>query len=178
MALTTTALIMWWTFPVFVFYKFTRGRSFDFDFDELDAEGKKYSNKQGIVYHYFGDSRYQTWMQAIKVHWKDFWLGLLGVIPWLILNVVYWPAKGILLLLAPVLFSWSLITPWKEKEMEGAFLWFSGAVDAGIDPGYPDNLYTNRFLIPKAEEIRQKEIDEFLEEKAEKAEKEAEKANK
>merc|ERR1719498_1181449 len=24
MALTTTALIMWWSFPVFVFYKFTR----------------------------------------------------------------------------------------------------------------------------------------------------------
>lgn len=178
MALTTTAIVMWWTFPVFVFYKFTRGRSFDFDFDELDEEGKKYSNKQGIVYHYFGDSRYQTWMQAIKVHWKDFWLGLLGVIPWLILNVIYWPVKGLLLLLAPVIFSWSLITPWKEKEHEDMYLWFSGAVDAGIDPGYPDNLYTNRFMIPKAEEIRQIEIDEYLEEKAEKDAKDAEKANK
>jgi len=52
-------------------------------------------------------------------------------------------------------------------------LWFSGAVEAGVDPGFPDNVYSNRFLIPKAEEIRQKEIDEVLEEMAEKAEKDA-----
>jgi len=43
MALTTTAIIMWWTYIPFVFYKIFRGRSFDFDFDELDDEGKKYS---------------------------------------------------------------------------------------------------------------------------------------
>lgn len=102
MALTTTALLMWWSWPVFVFYKVTRGRSFDFDFDELDAEGKKYSNKQGIVYHYFGDSRYQTLGQAYKVHWKDFLLGLFGFIPWLILNVIYWPALGINILTLPL----------------------------------------------------------------------------
>jgi hypothetical protein len=113
MALTTTAMLMWWSFPVFCFYKFFRGRSFDFDFDELDEEGKKYSNKQAVVYHYWGDSRYQTWFAAYKTHWKDFFLGLLGVIPWVILNVVYWPAIGIYALLyIPVYLPWRAITPW------------------------------------------------------------------
>lgn len=106
MALTTTAMLMWWSFPVFVGYKFFRGRSFDFDFDEIEEEGKKYSNKQGLVYHYWGDSRYQTWFGAYKVHVKDFWLGILGVIPWIILNIVYWPAKGLMILLLPVTLSW------------------------------------------------------------------------
>ena len=45
MAITTTAMLMWWTYPVFLFYKFFRGRSFDVDFEELDEEGKKYSQK-------------------------------------------------------------------------------------------------------------------------------------
>lgn len=175
MALTTTAILMWWSWPVFVFYKFTRGRSFDFDFDELDEEGKKYSNKQGIVYHYFGDSRYQTWMQAYKVHWKDFLLGLFGCIPWLILNVLYWPAFGISILIFPLTVSWRLLTPWKEQEWESGLMWYSQAVEAGIDPGFPDNLYSNRFLIPKAEEIRQNDVDETLEKMAEKAAKDADK---
>jgi hypothetical protein len=117
-------------------------------------------------------------MGAIKVHWKDFWLGLLGVIPWVVLNIVYWLYKIIVIVTFPIVAPLQLLTPWKEKDHEDAYLWYSGAVDAGIDPGYPDNVYTNRFMIPKAEEIRQKEIDEWLEEKAEKAEKDAEKANK
>jgi hypothetical protein len=58
MAKVTTSLVMWWTYPVFLFYKFFRGRTFDFDFDELEEEGKKLSIKQGVVYHYWGDSRY------------------------------------------------------------------------------------------------------------------------
>jgi len=178
MALTTTALAMYWSWPVFVVYKFFRGRSFDFDFDEIEEEGKKYSNKQGLVYHYWGDSRYQTWVAAYIVHCKDAALALVGVIPWIILNVIYWPAMGINLLLFPVFAAVRLITPWKEQEYENAYLWFSGAVEAGIDPGFPDNVYTNKFLIPKAEEIRQKEYDEALEKMAEKAEKEAEKAAK
>jgi len=61
------------------------------------------------------------------------------------------------------------MTPWEEPEWETFLLWFSGAVEAGVDPGFPDNLYSNRFLIPKAEEIRQKEVDEALEKLAEKA---------
>lgn len=60
MATVLTAMIMWWSYPVFIFYKFFRGRSFDFDFDEIMDEGKKLSQKQGLVYHYWGESRYQT----------------------------------------------------------------------------------------------------------------------
>jgi hypothetical protein len=114
MALTTTAILMWWTFPVFVFYKFTRGRSFDFDFDELDEEGKKYSNKQAVVYHYWKDDRYQTWFGAYKTHWKDAMLAAVGFIPWLILNVIYFPYRGIMILSAPIRFTWRALTPWDE----------------------------------------------------------------
>jgi len=125
MALTTTAMIMWWSYPVFIVYKFFRGRSFDFDFDEIEEEGKKLSNKQGVVYHYWGDSRYQGWFASYKTHVKDFWLGLLGFLPWVIINVVYWPSLGINILILPLTISWKLLTPWKEKDNEDIFLWFS-----------------------------------------------------
>jgi len=60
MATVLTSMIMWWTYPMFVVYSFVRGSSFDYDFDELTEDGYRFSMKQGLVYHYFGDSRYQT----------------------------------------------------------------------------------------------------------------------
>lgn len=155
---------MWWTYPVFLFYKFFRGRSFDFDFDELDAEGKKYSNKQGIVYHYFGDAYNQTLFDSVIVHWKDFWLGLLGFPGLIVVSIIYWSEIAYNIVLFPVYAFWYALTPWKEKQGEGFLIWFSGAVEAGVDPGFPDNLYTNGLLLPGAEAMRQEYIDEVLEE--------------
>ena len=91
---------------MFLFYKFFRGRSFDFDFDELDAEGKKYSNKQGIVYHYFGDAYNQTLFDSLIVHWKDFWLGLLGFPGLIVVSIIYWSEIAYNIVLFPVYAFW------------------------------------------------------------------------
>lgn len=114
LALVTTAMLMWWTYPVFVVYKIFRGKSFDFDFDELAEEGKKLSNKQGVVYHYWKDDRYQTMFASYKTHVIDFWVGVLGFVPWLIINVIYWPYLLIMGLTAPMRFAWRALTPWDE----------------------------------------------------------------
>jgi hypothetical protein len=171
MALTTTAILMWWTFIPFAIYKVFRGRSFDFDFDELDEEGKKYSNKQGLVYHYWGDSRYQGWMAAIKTNIRDLFVGGLGFIPWLILNVLYWPSWAISILILPLTLTWNLFTPWNEKQMESPLLWFSKAVEGGYSEDFPDYVYTNRFMLPDATAFREAEIAEIMEDIAKKEEK-------
>jgi hypothetical protein len=171
MALTTTAMLMWWSYIPFIFYKFFRGRSFDFDFDELDEEGKKYSNKQGLVYHYWGDSRYQTFMGSLKTNMVDLVVGCLGFIPWLILNVVYWPTYGISILILPLTISWKLLTPWNEKQMESPLLWYSKAVKNGYAEEFPDYLYTNRFMLPDAKDFLDAEVEEILEDIAKKEEK-------
>lgn len=64
-------------------------------------------------------------------------------------NVVYWPVYGIYILIIPLTFTWSVATPWKEKDLETPLLWFSGAVEAGIHGPMPESLYTNRFQIPE-----------------------------
>jgi len=66
----------------------------------------------------------------------------------LIGNVIYWPVYGIAILVSPLTFSWKLLTPWKEKDMEDMLLWWSGAVEAGVQGPMPESLYTNRFQIP------------------------------
>jgi hypothetical protein len=53
-------------------------------------------------------------MGAFKTFIKDGIVGGLGFIPWLILNIVYWPALGINILILPLTVSWKLLTPWKE----------------------------------------------------------------
>lgn len=150
MALTSTALIMWWSYPAFLVYKFFRGRSFEYDFDEIQDEGKKLSIKQGTVYHYWGDSRYQTYMGSYQTHVRDFWLALIGSIPWLLLNVIYLVYIILKVVLLPVTLIWKRVTPWNEKTFESPLLWWSGAVEAGLQPEFPDNIYTNRFMIPVA----------------------------
>lgn len=170
LALTSTAIIMWWSYPVFLFYKIFRGGSFDFDFDELEAEGKKLSNKQAFVYHYYGDSKTQSFFESYKVHIKDFLLGLFGFFPWIIMSLSYTMMFWYPIILFPIYKAWELFTPWDEQTWESPLLWYSGAVEAGVNPGFPENVYTNDFLLEGAAELRQAEIDEILEKIAKKAE--------
>ena len=85
------------------------------------------------------------------------------------ISIAYWAEKLYSIVFFPVTVAWELFTPWKENQGEGFLIWFSGAVEAGVDPGFPDNLYTNSFLLPGAEEMRQEYIDEVLEVIADKA---------
>ena len=48
--------------------------------------------------------------------------------------------------------------------MEDMFLWWSGAVEAGIHGPMPESLYTNRFQIPEAVPVF--EVEEVEEEEA------------
>lgn len=122
-------MIMWWTYPVFIFYKFFRGRSFDYDFDAEDERGKVYSVKMGIVYHYWKTQRYQTLFQSYKSHVIDFWVGVIGFLPWVLGNIVYWPIffADFVWRWSTLDFWWRTFTPWSEKNFECFALWFSQA---------------------------------------------------
>ena len=81
MATTLTAIIMAVTYPVFVFYKVFRGRSFDYDFDKIDDRGKVFNWKMGLVYHYWEDDRYQTLFASFITWMIDICVGMIGIIP-------------------------------------------------------------------------------------------------
>jgi len=156
MGKTTTAVLMWWSYPVFLIYRFFRKRSFDFDFDEIEEEGKRFSNKQGLVYHYWGDARNQGLIDSYIVHVKDFWTGVIFGIPWLLVSIIYFPVSWISTLLwpfiAPIRFTITTFikafTPWKENDGETFILWWTKAIDLGLTTY--DYEYTNRWLMPEA----------------------------
>jgi len=134
LASTLTAIIMWWTYPVFVFYKIFRGRSFDFDFDKIEERGKVYNWKMGLVYHYWEEDRYQTLFGSYITHVVDFWVGVIGFVPLVLAQPIYW---GIVLF--EFVWKWSTadfwvrtFTPWSEKNYETFALWFSQAEKKGI----------------------------------------------
>jgi hypothetical protein len=129
MATTLTAIIMFFTFPVFVFYKIFRGRSFDFDFDKIDERGKVYNWKMGLVWHYWKDDRYQTLFAAGITWFIDGCVAALGLVPLIGLQFVYWP-----MFLYEFVMKWSTadfwlrtFTPWSEKNYETPSLWWSQA---------------------------------------------------
>jgi hypothetical protein len=85
MATTTTAIMMFFTYPVFVFYKIFRGRSFDFDFDKIDDRGKVYNWKMGLVWHYWKDDRYQTLFASFITWIIDGCVAAVGLVPLIVL---------------------------------------------------------------------------------------------
>lgn len=155
MAITTTAIILWLKYPFFFFKAFRKDTFFEgeHDFETILESGQKLTKNQGIEYHYFNSSGKRGFLRSFIVNIKDFLLAVLGIIPWTIFNLIYWPYKISAWIFSPISRIWRYLTPWEEKEYETLLLWWSKAIDEGIESEFPDYIYLNtfsRFMIPRA----------------------------
>lgn len=156
-ALVLNSILMWWTYPIFLIYQFLRGRSLRYDWEELEEKNKVFNIKQGLTYHYWGDSRYQTLLSSYITHVKDFWVGVLGFIPFIFTSI------GALAMMAyDFLYTWTGFglfwegfTFWDQDLHETFALYFSKAPRKGVYDY--ERMYASRFLIQEvADELERK----------------------
>lgn len=147
---------------MFLVYQFFRGRSLDYDFDELDERGKVYNIKQGMTYHYWEDERYQTLLSSYITHVKDFWVGVLGFIPFLFSAIValgIWAYDFLYTWTGFGLF-WEGFTFWDQDLYETFALYFSKAPRKGVY-SY-ERTYASRFLIGRVRHDMERQIQKKL----------------
>lgn len=146
-ALVLNSILMWWTYPIFIVYQFFRGRSLRYDWEELDEKNKVYNIKQGLTYHYWEDSRNQGFIDSYITHIKDFWVGVLGGIPFIISSLI---SVGIIIY--EFLYTWTGFglfwegfTFWDQDLHESFALYFSKAPRKDVFDY--SRIYASRYLI-------------------------------